>query len=76
MAKMASVPSRSSVRFKSVVRGYHVYKEDWRPEIGDEFIEKVDKGNRFDRYAVAVIVNDIALLDISHEKFRRLFITS
>ena len=44
-----------------------MYKEDWRPEIGNEFIAKVDKGNRFDRYAVAVIVNDIITGHIPRE---------
>ena len=29
--------SRSLLRVKDVVRGYHVYKDDWTPDNGDEF---------------------------------------
>ena len=37
------------------VRGYHVYKEDWDAEIGDELVCKMETGNVKDPYAVAVI---------------------
>ena len=50
--KMADV----TLRVESVVRGYHVYKEDWSPNIGDRF--GVEETNIHDRYAVAVVVND------------------
>ena len=30
---------RRDLRVESVVRGYHVYKEDWSPNIGDRFGE-------------------------------------
>ena len=28
---------RSRLRVKGIVRGYHVYKDDWTPDIGDRF---------------------------------------
>ena len=47
-----------TLRVESVVRGYHVYKEDWSPNIGDRFGVEVEETNIHDRYAVAVVVND------------------
>ena len=49
---------RSRLRVKGVVRGYHVYKDDWTLYIGDGFDCRIEKENRFDWYAVAVIVKD------------------
>ena len=41
------------VEIECVVRGYHVYKEDWKPDIG-RFETEVEDFNRHDRYAGAV----------------------
>ena len=38
---------------ESLVRGYHVYMNDWSPSVGDEFAIEVEE---HDRYAVAVKV--------------------
>ena len=46
------------LQVKSVVRGYHIYKDEWDPSIGGSFGSKIDENNRYDRFAVAVIVND------------------
>ena len=35
-----------------------MYKDDWTPDISDGFDCRIEKENRFDRYAVAVIVRD------------------
>ena len=37
---------------ESVVRGYHVYMNDWSPSVGDEFELEIEELNRHDRYAV------------------------
>ena len=55
MRKMAN---ESRLCVKSVIRGYHVYKDEWTPDVGDGFDGRIDKDNRFDRYTVAVIVSD------------------
>ena len=47
-----------TLRVESVVRGYHIYKEDWSPNIGDIFGVEVEETNIHDRYTVAVVVND------------------
>ena len=39
--KMAS----GTLRVKSVVRGYHVYKDNWIPEVGDRFEVKIKEMN-------------------------------
>ena len=41
-----------------VVRGYHIYKDVWIASIGETLNCVRQTGNRFDRYAVAVIKND------------------
>ena len=42
---------------ESVVRGYHVYKDDWSPSVGDKFEPEIEKLHRHDRYAVAIKVS-------------------
>ena len=42
-------------RVKSFIRGYHVYKEDWEPELNEERELKREPQNKVDPYAVAVV---------------------
>ena len=46
-----------SLRVVSVVRGYHVYKDDWNPDIGDLLGVEVEETNIHDRFACAVTAN-------------------
>ena len=46
------------IHVKSVAKGYHVYKDEWNPSIGDVFKLDIEETNRHDRYAVAVIVGE------------------
>ena len=39
----------------SAVRGFHVYKDIWNPEIGEVFICEQEFGNLHDPYAVSVV---------------------
>ena len=48
--KMAS----DTLRVKSVVRGYHVYKDNWISKVGDKFEVKIEEMNCYDRYASAL----------------------
>ena len=53
---------------ESMVRGYHVYMDDWSPSVGDEFELEIKKLNRHDRCAVAIEVSgDI----VSRESFSK-----
>lgn len=45
----------ASFRVKSFIRGYHVYKEDWEPELNEEQELKREPQNKEDPYAVAVV---------------------
>ena len=42
---------------ESMVRGYHVYKDDWSPSVRDEFELEMEELNRHDRYAVVIKVS-------------------
>ncbi len=46
------------VYLESVIRGYHVYMEQWKPSLRDEVQLEIEELNRHDRYAVAVKVGD------------------
>ena len=41
--------------FRNVVRGYHVYMNDWTPAIGDEFQAEIEELNVHDRYNVSYL---------------------
>ena len=56
--KMARViECRKQFIFQSVIRGYHVYKDVWEPEIGEEFECQIEETNGYDKNAVAVVKN-------------------
>ena len=43
------------VEFRSVIRGYHVYKSIWTPALGEKLSTDQERGNPEDRYAVSVL---------------------
>lgn len=40
---------------ESMVRGYHVYQENWNATVGEELVCRRETGNVLDAFAVAVI---------------------
>lgn len=46
---------------EAMVRGYHVYKDIWNADIGEEFPCKIEVGNKFDPFAVAVMRGDTVI---------------
>ena len=52
---------------KGVVRGYHVYKDDWMPDVSDGFDGRIEKENRSDRYCVVVNVSDNVVRHVPRE---------
>ena len=44
-----------SIRVESVVRGHHVYKEIWTPELGEVLTVCKEPDNIHDRHAVCVM---------------------
>ena len=49
------------VKVESCIRGYHVYKNVWNPEIGDRLETEVDELHQHDRYAKGIIENGLTV---------------
>lgn len=47
--------SPSNVEISSFIRGFHAYKEQWTPHIGEELTLEREPGNHKDKLAVAVV---------------------
>ena len=45
---------------RTVVRGYHVYKNSWTPTIGEELVCHQERANVPDRHAVACMEMEAA----------------
>jgi len=48
----------SDTEIKSFVKGYHAYKELWKPVINDQLTTAMEPDNVVDKYAVCVKKND------------------
>ena len=44
--------------FDSIVRGYHVYKDLWKPAIGEELHDEQEPDTAVNKFAVRVVKND------------------
>jgi len=44
-----------SFEFAFAVRGYHIYKEIWEPNVRDKFVALRELHNQFDKYAIKVL---------------------
>ena len=53
-ANFNSIRRHASLLVKTVVRGYHVYKVLWEPQVCETFIVGHETGNERDRDAMAV----------------------
>ena len=42
------------VEVNTYITGYHIYKNEWEPTLGEELLVKMEPKNRHDRYAVSV----------------------
>ena len=41
------------------IRGYHVYRDIWEAAVDEELVCRPERSNAHDRYAVAVMKNDL-----------------
>ena len=48
---------RSSTEIDTYVKGYHVYKNIWKPTVSEELETKLDPDDVMDKYAVCVKKN-------------------
>ena len=46
---------------QSCIRGYHIYKDIWSSTIGEHFTCKKEMLNSTDRYAIAVLKDDVII---------------
>ena len=44
--------------FASAVHGYHVYRDVWKPSIGEKLVAKQEFNNPMDKHAVKVVKGD------------------
>ncbi len=55
--KMSAAPAPSQFELDGVIRGYHVYMDDWDARSGELAVAEVDLGNAHDVHAVALKLN-------------------
>ena len=48
----------ATLEMETCVRGFHVYKALWEAAVGEELECRQERGNRVDRYAVAVLKDE------------------
>ena len=53
--------------FTSAVRGYHVYKDIWKPSIGEKLVAKREFNNPMDKHAVKVVKDDETVSHLPRE---------
>ena len=51
----------SEFEYKSCIRDYHIYKDIWSSTVGEHLICEREMLNSTDRYAVAVLKDDIII---------------
>ncbi len=66
----SSAAKMSFVQFRSCVRGFHVYKDVWNPQIGEQLLTKQENGNPEDSFAVGVIKDDTVIGHVPRELSR------
>ena len=64
----------ATLEMETCVRGFHVYKTIWEAAVGEELECGGERGNRVDRYAVAlvVVVKDEAVVGHVPRKISRM----
>ena len=51
------------VSYRSVVRGFHVYKAIWNPVVNEELSTAQEPDNPEDRYAISVIKDEAVVVN-------------
>ncbi|KXJ21091.1 hypothetical protein AC249_AIPGENE27769 [Exaiptasia diaphana] len=51
------VAIKTPKKLRSAIRGYHVYKYVWTPSIGSKLSALRESDNKFDRFAVKIVLN-------------------
>ena len=64
---MRGAKEMDSLVAPSAVRGYHVYKAIWTPEIGEKLTTRRDRLNEHDRFVIAVMKGKLTVGHVSRE---------
>ena len=51
----------SEFEYESCIRGYHIYKDIWSSSVGEHLICERETWNSTDRYAIAVLKDDVII---------------
>lgn len=64
-----------TLEIECCIRGYHVYQDIWEAAIDEELVCRPERSNGHDRYAVAVMKNDLVVGHLP-SNFSRLYTLS
>ena len=68
---MASNSTKYSVLLKEIViRGHHVYKNAWTPQLGETLQVRQEAGNSHDKRAVTLLQNEAVVGHVPREFFK------
>ena len=70
--KVSSVKDMDTQEIECCICSYHVYQEIWDAAVDEELTCQPERSNAHDRYAVAVLKNDIVVGHLP-SKFSRLY---
>ena len=70
MSHKQAMAMATSFSVESTVRGHHVYKTQWTPIIGKDLCVQIEEHNTFDRFAVAVLKDDVIVSHVPRELAR------
>ena len=62
-----SIVNSMETSFASAVRGYHVYRDVWKPSIGEKLVAKWEFNNPMDKHAVKVVKGDETVSHLPRE---------
>ena len=62
-----SVNSMETFSFASAVRGYHVYRDVWKPSIGEKLVAKREFHNLMDKHTGKVVRGDETVAHLSRK---------
>lgn len=57
----------SDYSYSSVIRSFHVYRNIWTPNEGEELTTKRENDNLFDKYAISVLKDNIVVGHVPKE---------
>ena len=62
----------ATLEMETCVRGFHIYKAIWEIAVGEELECRWVRGNRVDRYAVAVVKDETVVGHVPRRKISRM----